>query len=27
MVLRTGKRGEFLGCSSFPKCRYTENVG
>ncbi|MEH7480697.1 restriction endonuclease [Neobacillus drentensis] len=26
MVLRTGKRGEFLGCSSFPKCRNTKNL-
>jgi restriction system protein len=26
MVLRTGKRGEFLGCSSFPKCRHTEDL-
>ncbi|WP_413306410.1 restriction endonuclease [Bacillus sp. 1P10SD] len=26
MVLRTGKRGSFLGCSSFPKCRYTKNI-
>ncbi|MDR6121347.1 restriction system protein [Bacillus sp. SLBN-46] len=25
-VLRTGKRGNFLGCSSFPKCRYTKNI-
>jgi restriction system protein len=27
MVLRSGKRGEFYGCSSFPKCRHTEKVG
>jgi restriction system protein len=27
MVLRTGKRGQFYGCSNYPKCRYTENVG
>ncbi|MEH7298993.1 restriction endonuclease [Neobacillus drentensis] len=26
MVFRTGKRGSFLGCSSFPKCRYTKNI-
>jgi restriction system protein len=26
MVLKTGKRGEFLGCSSFPKCRFTKNL-
>ncbi|WP_276511850.1 topoisomerase DNA-binding C4 zinc finger domain-containing protein [Guptibacillus hwajinpoensis] len=22
LVQRTGKMGEFLGCSSFPKCRF-----
>jgi restriction system protein len=27
LVLRTGKRGQFYGCSNFPKCRYTKNVG
>jgi restriction system protein len=27
MVLRNGKRGEFHGCSSFPKCRHTEKAG
>jgi restriction system protein len=27
MVMRAGKRGKFLGCSSFPKCRHTEKVG
>jgi restriction system protein len=27
VVLRKGNRGEFYGCSSFPKCRYTKNVG
>jgi restriction system protein len=26
MVLKAGKRGEFLGCSSFPKCRNTKNL-
>jgi restriction system protein len=26
MVLKTGKRGEFLGCISFPKCRNTMNL-
>jgi restriction system protein len=26
MVLRTGKRGSFYGCSKFPKCRYTKDV-
>lgn len=27
LVLRKGKRGNFYGCSSFPKCRFTKNVG
>jgi restriction system protein len=27
IVLRSGNRGEFYGCSSFPKCRYSKNVG
>lgn len=26
IVLRKGKRGEFYGCSNFPKCRYTKNL-
>jgi len=26
LVLRTGKRGSFWGCQSFPKCRYTQNL-
>ncbi|SDM87101.1 restriction endonuclease [Bacillus sp. OK048] len=26
MVLKTGKRGAFLGCSSFPKCRNTRGL-
>lgn len=26
MVLKNGKRGYFLGCSSFPKCRNTESI-
>ena len=25
LVLRSGKNGEFYGCKSFPKCRYTLN--
>ncbi|MBU1118594.1 topoisomerase DNA-binding C4 zinc finger domain-containing protein [Patescibacteria group bacterium] len=25
LVLRDGKYGEFWGCSSFPKCRFTKN--
>ena len=24
LVLRTGKYGEFLGCSNYPRCRYTQ---
>lgn len=26
LTLRKGKYGEFLGCSGYPKCRYTKNV-
>ncbi len=26
LVIRSGTRGEFLGCSSFPKCRYTTDL-
>lgn len=26
LVLRNGKRGEFYGCSSFPKCRFTKDL-
>lgn len=26
MIVRKGKRGEFLGCSSFPKCRNTMDL-
>ena len=26
LVLRNGKYGEFLGCSSYPKCRFTRKV-
>jgi DNA topoisomerase-1 len=26
MVIRDGKRGPFLGCSGYPKCRHTEEV-
>lgn len=26
LILRNGRRGFFLGCSNFPKCRYTKNV-
>ncbi len=25
MVVRTGKRGKFYGCSGFPACRFTRN--
>ena len=25
LVLRKGSRGEFFGCSNYPKCRYTKN--
>ncbi len=26
LVKRQGKRGEFLGCKNFPKCRYTTSL-
>ncbi len=26
LVRRTGKRGAFVGCSGFPKCRFTKNL-
>ena len=26
MIVRTGKRGRFLGCSGYPKCRNTSEV-
>jgi len=26
LVERTGRRGKFIGCSAFPKCRFTRNV-
>jgi DNA topoisomerase-1 len=27
LVQRSGKHGEFIGCSGFPKCRFTKNLG
>jgi len=26
LILRNGKRGEFYGCSGYPKCKYTKNI-
>jgi DNA topoisomerase-1 len=26
LVIRSGRRGKFLGCSGYPKCRHTENL-
>src|SRR5213079_768203 len=26
MIIRAGKRGRFLGCSGYPKCRNTSDV-
>ncbi|MFR5890827.1 MAG: topoisomerase DNA-binding C4 zinc finger domain-containing protein [Lachnospiraceae bacterium] len=26
LVTRNGKRGEFIGCSAYPKCRFTKNI-
>jgi restriction system protein len=27
LVMRKSSRGQFFGCSSFPKCRYTKKIG
>ena len=27
LVERKGKFGDFLGCSGFPQCKYTQNIG
>ncbi len=27
LVIRLGKRGRFIGCSSYPECKYTRNLG
>lgn len=27
LVKRNGKYGDFFGCSNYPTCRYTENIG
>jgi len=26
LIIRKGKNGEFLGCSSYPKCRFTKEI-
>lgn len=26
LVVRNGKFGKFIGCSNYPKCRYTKNI-
>ena len=26
LIKRNGKYGEFLGCSNYPKCKYTKNI-
>ena len=26
LVIRSGSWGEFIGCSNYPKCKYTENI-
>jgi DNA topoisomerase-1 len=26
LKLRFGKNGDFLGCSSYPKCKHTEQI-
>ena len=27
LVIRAGRYGEFISCSNFPKCKYTQNIG
>ena len=27
LLIRSSRRGEFIGCSGYPKCRYTRDVG
>jgi DNA topoisomerase I len=27
LVIRLGKRGRFIGCSNYPECKYTRNLG
>ncbi len=26
LIHRNGSKGEFLGCSNYPKCKYTKNI-
>ena len=26
LIERTGKYGKFIGCSNYPKCKYTTNI-
>jgi DNA topoisomerase-1 len=26
LLVRQSRRGEFVGCSGYPKCKYTRNV-
>ncbi|MDD5756885.1 MAG: topoisomerase DNA-binding C4 zinc finger domain-containing protein, partial [bacterium] len=26
LVIRSGRKGKFLACSGYPKCRYTSNL-
>ena len=26
LIMRKGKYGSFIGCSNFPRCRYTKNI-
>lgn len=26
LVVRKGKYGQFLGCSNYPRCRFTHNI-
>ena len=26
MIIKSGRNGEFLGCTAYPKCKYSENI-
>ena len=26
LIKRKGKYGEFMGCSNYPRCKYTKNI-
>ena len=26
LIIRDGKNGKFIGCTNYPKCRFTKNI-